>query len=211
MKKRILIADDHPIVRAGLKKIIDDAEDMVVADEAGNCTEAIKKIREHAYDVVVLDITMPNGSGLEILKQIKEYRADLPVLILSIHPEGKYAIRTLSAGASGYLNKQSADDELLKAIRAVYVGKKYLSPALTDHFVSGLSADIKKMPHELLTDREYQIIAMIADGISIKQIAKDLNLSTKTVSTHRARALNKMNMTTNAELVRYFVENSLLI
>jgi two-component system, NarL family, invasion response regulator UvrY len=210
VKKRILIADDHPIVRAGLKKIIDAAEDMVVADEAGNCIEALDKIKEQSYDVVVLDITMPNGSGLEVLKQIKAHRANLPVLILSIHPEKKYAVRTLGAGASGYLNKQSAEDELLKAIRAVYDGKKYLSPALADHFVSGLRTDIKKMPHELLADREYQIVAMIVEGNSIKQIAQDLNLSSKTVSTHRTRALNKMKMTTNAELVRYFVENSLL-
>jgi two-component system, NarL family, invasion response regulator UvrY len=208
-KKRVLIADYHPIIRAGLKQIIDEADDISVADVCDNCRATLENIRNRDYDAVVLDITMPDGSGLDVLKQIKSLRPELPVLILSMPPENQYAMRTLKAGASGYLSKKSAESELLHAIRTICQGRKYIQSSLADQFVAELADGNGTLPHEKLSDREYQVIFLIAHGKTTKEIALQLSLNTKTIGVHRSRAFQKMAMTTDAEIVRYFIENGL--
>lgn len=210
MKKRILIADDHPIVRAGLVKIVNNDPDVFVADEACNCQETIRKFKTDHYDLVVLDITMPDGSGLDVLKELRNIRPNLPVLILSIHPEDQYAIRTLRAGASGYLTKTSAPNELMNALRAISQGKRYITATLSDRLASELAQPSDNKPHEMLSDREFEVMCMLAAGQTIKHIGKELGLSEKTISTYRSRMLEKTNMTNNAELARYALENNLI-
>ncbi len=207
---KILVADDHTIVREGLKQIVGEVGDMMVADEAGNGQEALQKIREGNFDVVLLDISMPGRSGLEVLKDIRAERPKLPVLILSMHSEEQYAVRTLRAGASGYLTKASAPDELIGAIRKVSRGRKYVTASLAEKLALELDADSRKPPHELLSDREYQVMLMLASGKSVKEIADELCLSVKTISTYRSRILEKMNMKKNAELTLYAVQNGLV-
>lgn len=207
---RILVADDHTIVREGLKQILADVDDMAVRDEAGNGQEALAKIRESEFDVVLLDISMPGRSGLEILKEIKTERPKLPVLILSMHAEEQYAVRALRAGASGYMTKASAPDELIGAIRKVSCGRKYVSAALAEKLALELDIDTKKPPHENLSDREYQVMLMLAAGKSVTEIAEELCLSVKTISTYRSRVMEKMNMKKNAELTLYAVQNHLV-
>lgn len=207
---KILIVDDHAIVREGLKQIIRDDEDMVIADEAAEGREVLTKLSKDNYDVVVLDITLPDLSGLEVLKAIRREAQNLPVLILSIHPEEQYAVRALKAGASGYLTKESAPEELIKAIRKVAAGGKYISSSLAEKLALDLEADAEKPPHESLSDREFQVMCMIARGKTITQIAESLCLSIKTISTYRSRALEKMRMETNADLTRYAIENHLI-
>ncbi|ABC76668.1 response regulator [Syntrophus aciditrophicus] len=207
---KILIADDHTIVREGLKQIVGDVGDMMVADEAGNGQEALQKIREKDYDVVLLDISMPGRSGLEVLKDIRAERPKLPVLILSMHSEEQYAVRALRAGASGYLTKASAPDELIGAIRKVSRGRKYVTASLAEKLALELDADIRKPPHEILSDREYQVMLMLASGKTVTEIAEELCLSVKTISTYRSRILEKMNMKKNAELTLYAVQNHLV-
>ena len=207
---RILVADDHTIVREGLKQILADVDDMAVRDEAGNGQEALAKIREGEFDVVLLDISMPGRSGLEILKEIKAERPKLPVLILSMHAEEQYAVRALRAGASGYMTKASAPDELIGAIRKVSCGRKYVSSSLAEKLALELDIDTKKPPHENLSDREYQVMLMLASGKSVTEIAEELCLSVKTISTYRARVMEKMNMKKNAELTLYAVQNHLV-
>ncbi len=207
---KILVADDHTIVREGLKQIVGEVDDMAVADEAGNGQEALSKIREGEYDVVLLDISMPGRSGLEILKDIRAERPKLPVLILSMHSEEQYAIRALRAGASGYLTKASAPDELIGAIRKVSRGRKYVTASLAEKLALELDADTRKPPHETLSDREYQVMLMLAAGKSVTEIADELCLSVKTISTYRSRILEKMNMKKNAELTLYAVQNHLV-
>jgi len=207
---KILVADDHTIVREGLKQIVGEVGDMVVADEAGNGQEALAKIREGDYDVVLLDISMPGRSGLEVLKDIRAERPKLPVLILSMHSEEQYAVRALRAGASGYLTKASAPDELIGAIRKVSRGRKYVTASLAEKLALELDADIHKPPHETLSDREYQVMLMLAAGKSVTEIADELCLSVKTISTYRSRILDKMNMKKNTELMRYAIENGLV-
>ncbi|OPY84413.1 MAG: Response regulator UvrY [Syntrophus sp. PtaU1.Bin208] len=207
---KILVADDHTIVREGLKQIVGEVDDMMVADEAGNGQEALAKIREGHYDVVLLDISMPGRSGLEILKDIRAERPKLPVLILSMHSEEQYAVRALRAGASGYLTKASAPDELIGAIRKVSRGRKYVTASLAEKLALELDADTQKPPHEMLSDREYQVMLMLAAGKSVTEIADELCLSVKTISTYRSRVLEKMNMKKNAELTLYAVQNHLV-
>ncbi|SEM20652.1 DNA-binding response regulator, NarL/FixJ family, contains REC and HTH domains [Syntrophus gentianae] len=207
---KILVADDHTIVREGLKQIVGEVDDMAVADEAGNGQEALAKIREGDYDVVLLDISMPGRSGLEILKDIRAERPKLPVLILSMHSEEQYAVRALRAGASGYLTKASAPDELIGAIRKVSRGRKYVTASLAEKLALELDADTQKPPHETLSDREYQVMLMLAAGKSVTEIADELCLSVKTISTYRSRILEKMNMKKNAELTLYAVQNHLV-
>jgi DNA-binding NarL/FixJ family response regulator len=207
---RILVADDHTIVREGLKQILADVDDMAVRDEAGNGQEALAKIREGEFDVVLLDISMPGRSGLEILKEIKADHPKLPVLILSMHAEEQYAVRALRAGASGYLTKASAPDELIGAIRKVSCGRKYVSASLAEKLALELDIDTKKPPHETLSDREYQVMLMLASGKSVKEIADELCLSVKTISTYRSRVMEKMNMKKNAELTLYAIQNHLV-
>lgn len=207
---RILIADDHPVVRAGLKRIISETSRIVVGDEASNGHEVLEKIWKNDYDVVLLDISMPGINGLDVLKQIKSKSPELPVLMLSIHDEEQYAVRTLKAGASGYLTKESAPDELIEAIRKAHLGRKYVSPSLAEKLAFDLEIDDKRPLHETLSDREYQVMCMIASGKTVTEIAKELSLSVKTISTYRSRLLKKMRMENNAELIRYAIKNQLV-
>ncbi len=207
---KIVIADDHAIVRKGLKQILDDTMEMKVEAEAGNSQELMEKLHQQEFDVVILDITMPGRSGLEVLKDIKAEFPKLPVLVLSVHREEQYAVRTLRSGAAGYLNKKSAPDELIEAIRVVSTGKKYISNSVADTLVTSLDTDSNKPPHETLSDREYQVMCMIASGKSVSTISKDLNLSVKTISTFRSHILRKMNMKDNAEITHYAIKNQLV-
>jgi len=206
----ILIADDHTIVREGLKQILAQSPDILVKNEASNAQEVIKKIRIKHLDLVLLDISLPGRSGLDVLKQIRSLEPRLPVLILSMYPEEQYAIRAIKAGASGYLTKESATSELLRAIRKVAAGGMYITSSLAEKIATELKADIKKVPHEALSDREYQIMCMIASGRSVKEIAAALFLSVKTISTHRARILEKMRMKNSAQLMHYAIKHNLV-
>lgn len=207
---KVLIADDHSVVRQGLKQIFGETSDIVVTDEAKEGLEVLEKVRENDYDVVLLDISMPGRSGLEILKQLREENPKLSILVLTMYPEKQYAIRVLKAGASGYLTKESRSDELIEAVRAVAQGRKYITSALAEKLAFGLEAGFKQQPHEALSDREFQVMCMIAQGKSIKEIGEELFLSAKTVSTYRTRILEKMGMKNNAELILYALKNQLL-
>jgi len=209
-KTKTLIADDHTIVREGLKQIISETPDMTVADEAIDGHEVLNKALKNDYDVVVLDITMPGINGLDVLKQIKAQKPKLPILVLSVHPEEQYAVRTLKAGASGYLTKESAPDELIAAIRKVSVGRKYISSSLAEKLAFDLEIDREKPSHETLSDREYQVMCMITSGRTVKDIAEELFLSEKTISTYRTRILEKMKMKSNIELTHYAIKHGLV-
>lgn len=208
-KIHVLIADDHAIVRQGLKQILSETEDLVITGEADDGSEALQLARLQPWDVFLLDVSMPNRNGIDTLKQLKKEFPRLPVLILSMHPEEQYALRALKAGASGYLTKQSAPEQLVNAIRHVASGKKYVSPAVAQQLIEALSDDTDKLPHERITDREYQVLVMIAAGKSQTQIADKLNLGVATVSTYRARLLEKMGLKSTAELIRYGLEHDL--
>jgi len=207
---RILVVDDHTIVRQGLKQILGEEKDMNVVEEASNGQEALQKIGKSEYDCVLLDISMPGRSGLEVLKDIKALRPKLPVLILSMHSEELYAIRALRAGASGYLTKASASEELIGAIRKVATGRKYVSTSLAEKLAVELDADASKPPHETLSDREYQVMIMLASGKTVKEIADEVCLSVKTISTYRTRIMEKMNLKKNAELTLYAIQHHLI-
>ena len=207
---KIIIADDHEIVRAGLKGIIADTENMRVTGEARDGQELLEKIRTDDYNVVLLDISMPGRNGLEILKQLKMEKPNLPVLILSTYPEEQYGVRTIKAGASGYLNKKTLSENLIEAIVLVNQGKKYISPALADLMADLIVNKGEKIPHENLTDREYQIFLMLASGKTVSQIGRELFLSVKTINTYRKKILVKTGMKSNAELTHYAIKNSLL-
>lgn len=206
---RILIADDYPVIRKGLGQIIEDAAGLIIEDEASNGYEVLEKIRTKDFDVIILDISMPGLNGLEVLKQVKIIKSNLPVLILSMYPEEQYAIRALKAGASGYLTKESAPEELVKAILKITNGGKYISSSLAEILALDFLGEKDKMAHELLSDREFQVMRMIASGKTVSEIADELSLSVKTVSTYRSRILGKMNLNNNAELIRYVYENKL--
>ena len=207
---KVLIADDHPVVREGLKQIVTETQDMVVAGEANNGQEVLNKIREGDYDVIVLDITMPGRNGMDVLRQLRSERPRLPVLILSIHSEEQYALRALRAGASGYLTKESAPDELVVAIRKVSWGGKYISSSLAEKLAFKLEVGREQAPHETLSDREYQVMCRIASGKTVMEIAQELSLSEKTISTYRSRSLEKMKMKNHAELTYYAIKNQLV-
>ena len=206
---KILIADDHPIVRQGLKQIISEIPDMVVADEATDGWEVLSKIRNGNYDVVVLDITMPGKDGMDVLTQLKYEKPELPVLMVSMHPEEQFAVRALRAGASGYLTKESAPDELVNAIWKVSTGGRYVTPSLAEK-LAFMVQKVEQLPHETLSDREYQVMRLIASGKTITDIARELSLSVKTISTYRTRILEKMKMKNNAELTHYAITNKLV-
>lgn len=203
---KICIVDDHPIVRQGLKQILADAPDMTLVCELTNGLEVLDAVKKIDCDIVVMDITLPGMNGIDALKQIKREKPELPVLMLSIHPEDEYAVRALKAGASGYLTKGSAPNELLGAIRTVASGNKYITSSLAEELISDIQGG-GKQPHEQLSNREYEIMCMIASGKRIKEIASELMISTKTVSTYRTRILEKMKMASNAEITRYVLEN----
>lgn len=207
---RVLIADDHPIVREGLKQILSDTDDILVVDEADSGSAVLNLTMRNNYDVILLDISMPGRDGLEVLKELKQLKPKLSVLVLSMYPEEHYAVRVLRGGASGYLTKSSAPDELISAIRKVASGRKYISSTLAERLTYELDRDADKPLHEILSDREYQVMHMLATGKSVKEIADELSLSVKTVSTYRSRILGKMNIKNNAEIVLYAVQNKLV-
>lgn len=207
---RVLIADDHAVVRRGLKQILGDTAEMAVAGEATNGHQVLAMVRAETWDVVVLDISMPDRSGLDVLKEIKAERPGLPVLIMSMYPEEQYATRVLKAGASGYLSKESAANDLIKAIQRVVAGGRYVSPALAEKLATEIGSDLSKLPHEALSDREFQILRGIASGRSVSEIASQLCISAKTVSTYRTRLLEKMNLKTSAELMHYAMQHQLV-
>ncbi|HEY0844100.1 MAG TPA: response regulator transcription factor [Noviherbaspirillum sp.] len=209
---KILIADDHAIVREGLKQILADTKDIIVAGDAENGNDAIKLARNKSdSDVLLLDISMPDRSGIEVLKQVKKESPKMAVLMLSMHREDQYAIRSLKAGAAGYLNKQSAPAELVDAIRLVASGRKYISPALAQELANQVGDENREVPpHETLSDREYQTLVMIASGKTVSDIAAELTLSVKTISMYRSRLLQKMKMRHNAELTHYAIKNHLV-
>jgi DNA-binding NarL/FixJ family response regulator len=207
---KILIADDHAVVRQGLKQILADEFSRAAFGEAGTAQEAIAKVWENEWDVVVLDITMPGRTGLEVLAEIRKSRPHLPVLVLSMHPEDQFAMRVLKSGAAGYMTKESAPEALVGAIKKVLAGGRYVSPALAEQMASYLGTDVQKPPHERLSDREFLVLRLIASGKTVSQIAGELALSVKTISTYRARILEKMLMSSNAELTHYAIQSRLV-
>jgi DNA-binding NarL/FixJ family response regulator len=207
---RILIADDHTVVRKGLKQILLDEFPRALIEEVPDAEELIKKIMADKWDVVVSDLSMPGRSGLDALQQIKLSFPDLPVLILSIHPEEQYALRALKSGASGYLSKDTAPDELVKAVQKVLLGKKYISQSIAEKLANTFSSDTALHPHETLSDREFDVMKQLANGKTVSEIAEMLSLSVTTVSTYRARVMTKMNLKSNSDLTKYAIENNLL-
>lgn len=206
----ILIADDHAILRAGLKEILVRDLKNVICGEAESADQVLAQVRTQHWDLVVLDITMPGRSGLDILADLKSLRPELRVLILSMHPEDQYGKRALKAGAFGYLKKESAPEELIQAIRQILAGGRYVSAALADRLAADLAGDTQKQPHETLSPREFEILCMIGAGKTVSRIAEELHLSITTVSTHRARILEKLKLTTTADLIRYALRNNLV-
>lgn len=206
---RVLIADDHAVVRKGLKQIVKEQSPLMEVEEASDGNEVLEKVHAGCCDVLVLDISMPGRSGLEILHEVRHLRPDLPVLILSMHPEEQYAIRVLKAGAAGYLTKDAALDELVSAIQRVSTGSRYISATLAEKLAMGLSGDLERLPHESLSDREYTVLLGIGAGKGVGEIADELGLSVKTISTYRSRILEKMDLKSNADLIRYVIDERL--
>ena len=208
-KIAVLLADDHAIIRDGLKQILADTDDLVVAGEAANGQEVMQKVREREWGVLLLDISMPGRSGLELLHMIKEERPELPILVLSMHNEEQYAVRAIKAGAHGYLTKESDSELLVTAIRRVAKGGVFISDKVAELMVRGLRPGDKPLPHNLLSDREYQVFNLLVQGRGLSEIGAELSLSVKTISTHKTRILQKMNLANTAELVRYAVAHGL--
>jgi two-component system, NarL family, invasion response regulator UvrY len=206
---KILLADDHAVVRHGLKQILTDAFKRATYGEARNAQEALELVWKQDWDVVVLDITMPGRSGLEVLREIKHSKPRLPVLVLSMHPENQFAVRVLKSGASGYMTKESAPDELVGAVKKVLAGGRYVSTALAENLAASLSVN-QRAPQEKLSDREFQVLRLIASGKIATDIARELSLSVKTISTYRTRILEKMGMKNNAELMHYAIQHRLV-
>ena len=207
---KVIIADDHAILRAGLKQILAETEDIEVIAEAQNAAEAIKLGCNSEADVLLLDISLPDRSGMEALKYIKRENSHIAVLMLSMHKEDQYAVRALKSGASGYLCKQSASSELVNAIHTVSKGKKYINAEVAEILANQVGMENKQAPHESLSDREFQTLTMIASGLSVSEIADKLSLSVKTVSMYRTRLLEKMQLRHNAELTHYAIKNNLV-
>ena len=206
---KIILIDDHAIVREGIRRIIDDTSGITISAEASTGQEALDLIWKEKYDLVILDISMPGKNGLQTLKEIKKYDSKLPVLMLSMHAEEQYAMRAIKAGASGYLTKESASEQLVRAIKKIYDGRKYISQELAELLVTDIYHDDDKQLHEYLSDREFEIFKLIVRGNSAKKIATNLSISDKTVSTYRSRILKKMNMHSTADLVHYAIENNI--
>jgi len=208
---RILIVDDHAILRHGLRSILSDEFHGAAFGEASDSRQAMEQLRKKAWDVALLDITLPGKSGLELLKELKTEWPRLPVLILSGQPEDQFAVRVLKAGAGGYMTKESAPEELAKAIRKIVAGGRYVSPALAEKLASEVKMDSTRLPHETLSDREYEVMSHIASGKTVTEIAKELSLSAKTISTYRTRVLEKLGVKNSAKIVQYAVRNGLVI
>jgi DNA-binding NarL/FixJ family response regulator len=208
---RVFVADDHAVVRRGIKQILAEEKDMTVVGEAADAEEIIKKMYDEHWDVLILDITMPGKNGLDAMIEIKQRKPDLKVLILTMYPEQEIAIRALKTGASGYLNKDSVPGELIKAVRKVYGGGRYISSSLAESIAFSVEKENIKLPHENLSEREFQVMCLIASGNSLTQISGELSLSVKTVSTYRARILEKMNVKTNVELTHYAIKHQLVV
>jgi len=209
-KTKIIIADDHSIVRKGLRQIVNETDDLEVMGEAEDGHEALNMIRKGQWDVLLLDISMPGLSGIDVLKRMKSEKISLPVLILSTYPADQYALRLLKSGASGYLTKESAPEELVIAIRKVSQGGKYISPIVAELLSENLMGGIDEAPHNHLSDREYQVLCLIASGKTVTEIADEYSLSVKTISTYRTRILEKMQMGKTSELIHYAIKNKLV-
>ena len=207
---RLLIADDHTIVRHGLRQVVSESADIEVTAEAGSSAEAVRLLRENTYDLVLLDISLPDKNGIETLKQIKRDKPELPVIMLSMHGEDEFGVRALKAGASGYVHKQNAHDQLETAIRQVASGRRYISPDLAEELARSIGESSEKRPHELLSDREFDTLRMLASGKSLTEIAESLSISPKTVSVYRTRLLEKMKLKNNAEIAHYAIKNGLI-
>ena len=207
---RVLLADDHAIVRAGLKEILADTGDIEVAGEAANGQEVLARVSAQDFDVAVLDMSMPGRNGIELIKLVKAEKPKLRILVLSMHSEEQYAVRALKAGASGYLSKESAADELVAAIRRIAGGGAYVTPETAERLALGAAPRAEAAAHALLSDREFQVFRMIARGASVGEIARELSLSVKTISTHKTRIMDKMGLANQAELIRYALEHRLL-
>lgn len=206
---KVLIADDHPIFRRGLIQILNEVPDLFAIEEARSGEEALMKALNACYDLVLMDISMPGRGGLDALKVLKDHQPKLPVLVISMHPEEQYAVRAFRAGAAGYLNKECAWDELMSAVKKVMQGGKYISPSVAETLVTSLDGNQEKPLEELLSDREYQVFRMIADGKTVSAIALELALSVKTISTHRTRVLEKLSLANNSELMHYALTHNL--
>ena len=207
---RMIIVDDHPIFREGLKKIISESHDIVIEDEVSTGMELLSRIKKNSYDIIILDISLPDMSGLEILGILQNEKKRPPVLIISMHPEEQYAVRALKTGASGYLTKGSIPDELLTAIRRVSAGRKYISSALAEKLAADLNKNDEQPAHDKLSDREYQVMIMLASGKTTGEVARQLLLSLPTISTYRSRILHKINLKNNAELIHYAIKHNLV-
>lgn len=207
---KILIADDHAVVREGLKQILTGVPGATEIDGVADGLELIKIVRERDYDVVVLDISMPGKSGLEVLKELRKLKPKLPILMLSIFSEEQYAIRVLKAGASGYLTKDSATEELVNAVEKIYAGHKYITPSVAEKLAADFTWEDDKLPHENLSDREFEVFKMIAAGKTVKEIAKELFISVKTVSTYKTRIYEKMDLESRSDITSYAIKNKLI-
>jgi DNA-binding NarL/FixJ family response regulator len=207
---KVLIADDHAVVRQGLKQILQELPELTVVGEANSGEQMLGQLRTEECNLVIMDISMPGRSGLEILKLLKHEHPKLRVLVLTMHSEDQFAVRMLKAGAAGYLMKESAPEELVKAIRKIMSGGRYVSPTLAEKLAFHMQPEANEEPHEALSDREFQVMLMIAKGKPVKEIAEELMLSVKTISTYRARVLEKLNLRTNAQLIHYAIRNGLL-
>jgi DNA-binding NarL/FixJ family response regulator len=207
---RVLIADDHAVVRHGLRQILSDIPELTEVGEAQNGEDALSRVRAEPWDVLVLDMSMPGRGGLDVLKDVRRVRPSTRVLVLSMHPEDQFAVRLLKAGAAGYLTKESAPDELVTAVRKVMSGGKYISATLAEKLAFDMDRDVDKPAHEALSDREFQVLRMLATGKTVQQIADELLLSAKTISTYRARILEKLKLKSNAEMIHYSIQNRLI-
>jgi DNA-binding NarL/FixJ family response regulator len=207
---RLLIADDHAIVRQGLKQIVSESPNMVVAGETANGEEALALARTLNYDVAIIDLSMPGRGGLDILKDLKTARPSAKIVVLSMHPEEQYAIRCLRDGASAYITKANATEELVHAIQTVAAGKRYITPSVAEKLASYIEQDTERLPHESLSDRELQVFLLLGSGKTVTNISRELSLSVKTVSTYRTRVLEKMHMDSNAQLIRYAIQHQLI-
>jgi DNA-binding NarL/FixJ family response regulator len=207
---RVLIADDHAVVRQGLRQILGEIPELGTVGEAGNGQDTLNMVRAEPWDVLVLDMSMPGRGGLDILRDVRRERPQVRVLVLSMHPEDQFAVRMLKAGASGYMTKESAPEELVAAVRKIITGGKYVSASLAEKLAFDMDRDSDRPLHESLSDREFQVLRLLASGRTVQQIADELMLSAKTISTYRARVLEKLKMKTNAELIYYAIQNRLV-